>query len=390
MKTVTFKEALSYIISAAGIIIGIFVLISVLEILQGGRTVLKDNYWSNGVKVYDIKIADNGFASGDYLQPEDGRLLEERMSEVKRSIPVLKLTAKLLSYKKSETVQALAVNEKYQQYANLEMLEGSFISETDVIIANEIAVIDDLTALELFGTTDIIGQKLYIQVGNRKVEFVVKGVCRNFNKNIETLFDDEFPGICLIPESVPQEVSFNFGMEKLIALVDNKLHKEEAAAMLGHLLEKEHGETGVYSIEEYEQLPQVSKFTDKYLVFAVITAIVGLISGGIGVMNAMLLSVQERKKEIGLYKFFGSGIKELQYDIIYRTLIICLGCGTLGLILGVSTGNFIGSFINLPVRFTMTSFFIATAVSTVAGLASSVYPASRIRLVDVSEAIWGE
>jgi putative ABC transport system permease protein len=222
------------------------------------------------------------------------------------------------------------------------------------------------------------------------VEFAVTGVFKNFNKNIETLFEDEIPGICLIPDSVPQEVSFGFEIDKLVALVDNELHPEEAAVMLGHLLEKEHGETGIYSIEEYEQLPQVSEFTDKYLVFAVITAIIGLISGGIGVMNAMLLSIQERKREIGLYRFFGSEIKELQYDIVYRTLIVCFGCGALGLLLGVLTGSFIGSFINLPVRFNMTSIFVTIAATVVTGISSSLYPASRIKLVDASEAIWGE
>ena len=390
MKTLTFKEAVRYLISAAGMIIGIFIFIVVLEIVEGGRSVLNDYFWSNGVKVYDIGISDKTIANEDYLQWEDGRLLEAKMNEVKGSIAVLKLTAQLKSYKASETVNTLAVNERYLQYANLEMQKGSFIIGQDVKTANKIAVIDDVTALELFGTSDIIGQKLDIQVGSRKVEFVVAGVFRNFNRNIETLFDDEIPGLCLIPDTVPLDVSFDFDMEKLIALVDNKLHKEETVAMLGHLLEKEHGVTAVYSIDEYKQLPQVSAFADKYLVFSVITAMVGLISGGIGVMNAMLLSIQERNKEIGLYKLFGSGIKELQYDIIYRTLILCISFGILGLVLGVMAGSFIGSFINIPARFTMISIFFTITASVAAGISSSLYPASKIKRVNASEAIWSE
>ncbi|MDD4504352.1 MAG: ABC transporter permease [Clostridiaceae bacterium] len=390
MKAATIKNAVRYFISAAGIILGMAVVMAVLGIAEGGRSALHDSFWSKDVKIYDIEVENNGFGTEKYLRPEDGRLLTDKMPEVKGTIPVLKLSAKLNSYKASGTALTLAVNENFLQYANLEMLKGSFINAGNVRKANKIAVIDDLTALELFGSTSIIGQKLSLEIEGKTAKFLVAGVFKNHNKNVETLFEDEIPGICLIPDSVPEDVSFGFNMEKLVALVDNNLHREEAVIKLGHLLEKEHGTAGMYIINEYEQLPEVSEFTDKYLVFSVIIALVGLISGGIGVMNAMLLDIQERKKEIGIYKFYGSGIKELQYNIIYRTLVICNGFGMLGLVLGILAGSFIGSFINISARFTLMSIFITSAASTFVGILSSLYPASRIKLVDASEAIWGE
>jgi len=107
-------------------------------------------------------------------------------------------------------------------------------------------------------------------------------------------------------------------------------------------------------------------------------------------MNAMLLSIQERKKEIGLYKFYGSGIKELQYDIVYKTLIICHSSGILGLVSGILAGSFIGDFIGIRTRLTLMSIFLTIAASASVGILSSLYPASRIKLVDVSETIWDE
>jgi putative ABC transport system permease protein len=390
MKGIEFKRAVRYFISGAGIIIGIAAAMAILGIYEGGRSALHDSFWRNGVKAYDIELKDNGIASQEYLLKEDGRLLADKMPEVEGSIPVLRLEAQLKSYKAAGTVDTLAVNEKYQQYANLEMLKGSFINEQDVRHANKIAVIDEFTALELYGTTDIVGQKLALQVSGKKVEFIVAGVSSNFNKNIETLFDEEFSGMCFIPDSVPEDVSFEYRVEKLVAIVTDNLHKEEAATKLSHLLEKEHGTVGVYDIDEYEQLRSVAEFTDKYMAFAVIISIVGLISGGIGVMNVMLLNIQERKKEIGLYKFYGAGIKELQYDIVYRTLVICHSCGMLGLVLGILTGSFIGGFINIRTRFTLLSIFVTIAASVLVGITSSLYPASRLKQVDATEAIWGE
>lgn len=390
MKGMAFKQAARYFISAAGIIMGIAAAMVILGVAEGGRSVMHDSFWRNDVKVYDIGLKDKGLGSEGYLLKEDGRLLTEKMEEVKESIPVLRLEARLKSYKASGDALTLAVNEKYLQYANLEMLKGSFISGQDVRNANKSAVIDELTALELYGTTDIIGQKLDLQAGGKTVEFMVAGVCRNFNKNIETLFDDELPGMCFIPDSVPEDVNFEYRVEKLIALVENSLHKEEASAKLSHLLEIEHGAAGLYEIKEYRQLSEVAAFTDKYLAFAVIISITSLISGSIGVMNAILLTIQERKKEIGLYKFYGSGIRELQYDVLLKSLIICLGCGMLGMLLGLLAGGFIGSFLNISTGITIMSVSIMAAASTVMGIAGGIYPAVKISRVDASEAIWGE
>ncbi|HYF74972.1 MAG TPA: ABC transporter permease, partial [Candidatus Nitrosocosmicus sp.] len=309
MKYAEMKSTARYAVSSAGIIIGIAVAMVILGIADGGRAVLNQGFWSEGVKVYDIELKEVGLMGAGYLEWEDARLIDESMPEAKGSIPVLKMDSQLKSYKASFTAATFAVNEKFRQYANLEMVTGRFINEQDVHHANKVAVIDDLTAIELFGTTDILGQKLKVQVGGKNVEFTVSGVCRNFNRNIETLFKEEFPALCYIPDSVPEDVSFEYSVDKLIALVSDNLHEEEAASRLSHLLEKEHGVEGVYSVEEYEQLTGADDFTSKYAAFAVIIAVVALISGGIAVMNSMLLTIRERKKEIGLYKFYGAGIR---------------------------------------------------------------------------------
>lgn len=387
MKIVKVREAARYLIAATGITAGIFVLVSALLLMEGGKAVMRENFWNNGVKVYDISMT-----GGEHglLEQEDGSRLQEKMPQVKGSIPVLKATARLVSYRESYTVDTLGVNEKYLKYANLQMLKGTFITEKDVKAAHKVALIDDQTALELFGTTDIKGHKLEVQVGGRSEEFVVIGVFRNFENNIETIFEDDYPGTCIIPYSIPMEEGLVFEMEKLVALVDDELHSDKAEALLRHMLERQHGITGAYEVTEYKQLHEVSRFSEKYLAFAVAAGLIGLISGCIGVMNALLLSLRERKRELGLYRFFGSGTKTLQYEIVYRSLVICLCSGGSGLVAGITAGAFLGSMLNIPVSFPAVSIFAAVAASTAAGIGSSLNPASLIERVDVSAAIWDE
>jgi len=390
MTESAYKNFIRYFVSAIGIILGMAIIMVILGMIAGGKVILHDNFWSKGVKVYNIESKNKEHDAEGYLKPEDVRTLTDKMPEVKDSIPVLSLGGQLNSYKASGNALTLAVNERFLQYANLEMLKGSFINQGDVRNGNKVAVIDDLTAIDLFGTIDITGQKLDLEVEGKKIDFVVAGVFKNFNKNIETLFEEEIEGVCLIPYSVPVDASVDFSVEKLIAMVDKDLHEEEVAARLGHLLEKEHEVIDIYSINEYDQLTEVSEFTDKYLVFAVIIALTGLISGGTAVMNALLLTIEERKKEMGLYKFYGTRIRELQYDVVYTALIICNSSGIVGLILGTIAGSFIGSFINVRARVEFMSIFITITASTIIGIICSLYPALRIKQVDASEAIWGE
>lgn len=378
-----------YFVSAVGLIIGVAIAIVILGVAEGGWFVLKDSFWNDGLKIYEIELSDKGSSSG-YLHWDDRRLLEDEILWVKHSIPVLEMESLLKSYKASDTSLVLAVNTNYQKYSNLKILKGRFINDQDVRSTNRIVVLDEYTAMDLFGTTDIVGQKLEIQVGGKNVEFIICGIVRNYNRKIDTLFNDEYTSICYIPDSVAVYEDFNYKIDRIVALIDGDIHEKEAEIKLEHLLEREHGIEDVYNIKEYKQLNIVKEFIDDYLISAVMISALSFLLGGIGIMNIVLLTIQERRKEIGLYKLFGSGIKELQYEIIFKVLILSLGCGIIGLMFGLILGNIIGSLINIKVRLTLMSIFIAVTFPTITGVLSTLYPVLKINSVDIAEIIWEE
>lgn len=377
-----------YFISSLGIIIGVAIAIIILGVAEGGMSVLNNSFWEDNLKAYEIELSDKATNEKKYLNWDDGKLLVDKMPSVKYSIPVLGQKSQLKSYKASESAYVLGVNAKYLKYSNLEVLKGRFITDEDVLSVNRVAVLDDYTALELFGTTDIVGQKLEIKVDKKNIEFIISGVIKNSNRKIDNLFSDEFPSLCFIPNSVSVDVAFNYNTEKIIALIDASIHDEEAKIKLEHLLEREHQIEDVYNIKEYNQLFIVREYMDNYMIFAMMISALSLLLGGIGLMNAVLLTIQERRKEIGLYKLFGSEIREIQYEFILRVLVISIWCAILGLVLGLLLANIIGSFINVKVRLTLMLIFVSLALSTITAILSSLYPTSRINMVDVAEIIW--
>jgi putative ABC transport system permease protein len=113
-----------------------------------------------------------------------------------------------------------------------------------------------------------------------------------------------------------------------------------------------------------------------FLVMVIISSI-GLLVGGIGVMNIMLVSVKERTREIGLRKAIGARRAEIKRQFLYEAIVLTLSGGVIGIILGILVGLLIKSLSGLPISINFFAILAALAVSTSVGLFFGIFPASQ-------------
>lgn len=114
--------------------------------------------------------------------------------------------------------------------------------------------------------------------------------------------------------------------------------------------------------------------------FTLLLAIIGGISllvGGIGVMNIMLVSVSERKKEIGIRKAVGARDSEIQLLFLVESLILSLFGGLCGIIFGIALTAVIAYFSQWPFTIYLTPLFVGFIVSVATGVFFGFYPARR-------------
>ena len=117
---------------------------------------------------------------------------------------------------------------------------------------------------------------------------------------------------------------------------------------------------------------------------------VSLLVGGIGVMNIMLVSVSERRKEIGLRVAIGARTIDIKRQFLIEALILCFLGGCIGLAAGVAVAFGFTRYSDGQFELSMTSVVLGLGVSTLVGLLSGYYPAVAAARLDPVDTLDGE
>ena len=112
--------------------------------------------------------------------------------------------------------------------------------------------------------------------------------------------------------------------------------------------------------------------------FTVLLAAVGgiaLVVGGVGIMNVMLISVSERRGEIGLRRAVGARRRDIRRQFVLEAVLLCTTGGLLGIGAGVTAAWGICLYTGWPFSVSVEAMVVGVGVSTGAGLLFGVYPA---------------
>ncbi|HAJ27279.1 MAG TPA: macrolide export ATP-binding/permease MacB [Syntrophus sp. (in: bacteria)] len=114
---------------------------------------------------------------------------------------------------------------------------------------------------------------------------------------------------------------------------------------------------------------------------------ISLIVGGIGVMNVMLISVSERKSEIGLRRALGAQQSDIQSQFLIESVILCLAGGFIGIILGIGISYLFALFSKWQFIMSYSSIALGFGVSTAVGVFCGFYPARSAARLDPIKAL---
>jgi putative ABC transport system permease protein len=134
-------------------------------------------------------------------------------------------------------------------------------------------------------------------------------------------------------------------------------------------------------------LDMVGRVTLAISAVLVVIASIGLLVGGIGVMNIMLISVAERTREIGVRMALGANKKDIIQQFLMESATLTGIGGIVGTVFGILSAWGISSQINFPFQFSVGWTVVAVVFSALIGIIFGIYPARRAARLDPVEAL---
>ena len=382
-----------------GVVLGVSVIMLVAGLLSGFDQKIQENIKQFGADTAFITKWDQGRHNGPPpleerqrkpLTIEDAKALEVSCPAVK-NVTAFTMThwdqAHSVRTKAGEVtgIDFRGVQPNFGQvYANAATLEGRFISEGDDLHKEKVVMLGENVAPVLFPEGHAVGKDVMIDGSSFMVIGVVEKPKGGFGMG------DEDRRV-LIPFSTfkktyPMSDELNMRVQARAGMLDQMV--DQVREVLERRRNVPYGGKDNFSIATAEQ--QVQEFHNimlmTYVVMIVLSAI-GLLIGGVGVMNIMLVSVTERTREIGVRKAIGARRGDITWQFLLEAMTLTGAGGVIALILTNGLVWLIRVALQWPGSVPVWAAVTGIAVSVSIGLIFGVWPAMKAAKLDPVEAL---
>jgi putative ABC transport system permease protein len=393
-------QKLKSVFTLMGVTIAVMFLIAVISIVEGMSKYVEEDFMGRvlGANTFTLRrfpwFGNNtteeewrSWMRRPRMYPKDARLVKAVSPPGTRwAIESAELLWASTPYARPRQVEAHAVDGEYFTIKKYDLSSGRVFSPQEMELGTTVMVIGDEAAKYFFPTVDPIGRQL--RIGG--IPYTVIGVIEHQG----SLFGQSLDKTAIAP--------FNSPLRKLTnprGDVDGVLVQASTPELLEDAMETTREalrsdrhlrpvepdnfvmETTASALVAFQETKNVMTIAGTAL------PAIGLIVGGLVIMNIMLVAVAERTREIGIRKSLGARRR----DILSQFLVEAATLSTLGAMIGIGLGigaaKLVESQTPLPAAVAPWSIVAATVLGLVVGIISGVYPARRASLLDPIEAL---
>ena len=377
-----------------GIVIGIAALIATMAVGKGADLELQKDIRAMGKDTIII-------FSGNFLnQVQKARVIEQplryqdyqalcsQLSGIEACTPSV-FEKKLVRYQGEQVMAKVqGVNEEYLKLDVRKIKSGDFFSSYHVHNGTRVAVLGSDLAKELFGQKHAVGEVVSIQ----NIPFKVIGVLDKLESK-NNVYDNSNLDIIVPLTSVWQKLIFTprNSVHSLTLSPKNKEQSSQLVASIKRILRFMHqlkDQPDDFTILDQQAILKAAKKSSQRLnQFILMAAAASLLVGGIGIMNIMLVSMVERKKEIGLKMAIGATPFHILSQFLIESVMLCSLGGLLGIGAGVGATYLLGHLGGFPWALENKPIVIASLTTCFIGIFFGLYPAYQASKLNPVEAL---
>jgi putative ABC transport system permease protein len=380
-----------------GIVIGVTSVISVAAIIDGLNGYMQNRIQSFGSRSFFITRIPPGYTGfaplpqkirlRKYLEIADAPYLKQTVSAIDISVAFAQRITPAtqpdsISYE-GERVERMIIRGTPPDYAAaiplFTVATGRNISEFDEAHARNVVVIGNAIADSLFPHADPIGKQVRLNGQLYEVIGVFEKDSGIFGFGVDQFaciplsnFHKHYPEI--------REIFLIFTVKPEADLASTQNQVVDAMRRRRHV---PHNADNDFEVADQSLFLDLwNRLTGAMALLTGVISSIGLLVGGIGVMNIMLISVTERTGEIGIRKAIGARKNDIRVQFLFEAITLSGIGGVIGILIGTTISTIARALASIPA--TVSPFWVVTGVgmSVGVGLFFGYYPANRAANLD--------
>ena len=374
------------LLALIGIVIGIA---SVIALVSIGKIVTAEaakQFLAMGTDLISVRLnADRG--EGESLHDLDLFIeMDRHVACLSVSTPYIRQSIEIVDDKgNQDDIDVIATIDSFAKAGKIKLTAGRFVSALD---SNQQYVVLGSDTLAKFGLKVSPQQAIGQEVVLKKQIFVVIGVLQS-SPNIEQVGISVNESV-FIPAAAASVIRPNAAIKRLLARVKSDVMNEACVQNVEQYFYRRMNGVKVRVTTAEQLIAQMRKQTDMLSTMLAAIGSISLIVGGVGIMNIMLVSVSERRQEIGIRRALGAKQKDIRYQFLVEALMLSLIGGFLGVVVGIAVAYAVAEMQQWQYFVSTTTLLLGAGVSALIGVFFGFFPAHQAAKLDPISALRSE
>ncbi|HEV7860165.1 MAG TPA: ABC transporter permease [Pyrinomonadaceae bacterium] len=389
------------VLTVVGVVIGVWTVMAIASIISGIDLAVTKEVESFGTRSMYISKFNPGIHVGRLSREErmrkpltyDDATALSKLPTVELAVPFLEITnnffgQKIMVSTAGKTSAAVGLEgtlPEFEKAGTQTIAEGRFFSQFENDNNENVCVVGQKVADDFFAYSSPVGET--IKIGQQ--EFRIVGMLQKREQFLFSGGSDDQNNVIYLPFNVARKLKPNSEDIYILAVARSGLMKEamdQVVDMLRVRRQVPFGQPDSFGIQTSESLLDTFRsITAGVAIGMVVISSVGLMVGGIGVMNIMLVSVTERTREIGVRKAIGARRADILWQFLIEAMTLTGMGGLIGLLIGWATTLLINIFVPsyVPLWAPVGGFVASVGIGLIFGL----WPAWKAARLDPIESL---
>jgi putative ABC transport system permease protein len=378
-------------LTISAIAVGVFAVVLISAAGTAGREQVSKTLETMGIN--SILVQHENALAPPTLNQDDIAAIT-RISGVDKAMPLMASINKTVLLNENISCFTWGINANAREIISLEALHGRLITTQDIAGRKMVCVIDEDIAIASYGRSNVVGKMARILLGGAYHDFEIVGVAKSGISTLQSALSGIIPNFVYVPISTMQMLTGRTGYDK-IAIIANRDFTAGGNTSTGTVVEaisntitQNRGKnSGLVVSNLLQQKRSLENILSTVTIVLSLIAGISLLVSGLTVMTTMLVSVNERKREIGIKKSIGARDFDIAREFLLESVVISGIGSAVGASLGLAV-TAAGCAV-LGFSFTLDLSPVLTAIGFAVGLGGifGAYPAVKAARLEPIEAL---